>query len=191
MTLRKLIYLMNTSLDGYVEDVNGSLDWTITNEEIHQFFNDQEREFEISLYGRRLYETMQPYWSTAALNPDLPKVEKEYARIWNAIPRFVFSRTLDHVDGNATLMQDGLIEQTTKLKSQLGRWMNVGGPTIAASLIEAGMVDEFRLVIHPIILGGGKPFFLNPIAPTNLTLLETHGFSCGAMYLRYERMSPA
>jgi dihydrofolate reductase len=189
MTLRKLIYLMNTSLDGYVEDANGSLDWTITDEEIHQFFNDQEREFEVSLYGRRLYETMQPYWSTADQNPDLPAVVKEYARIWNAIPRIVFSRTLDHVEVNATLMRDGLIEQITKLKSQPGRWMNVGGPTLAASLIEAGMVDEFRLVIHPVILGGGKSYFPNLKAPTNLMLLETHHFSSGAMYLRYVRVS--
>ena len=186
--MRKLIYLMNTSLDGYVEDVNGTLDWTITDEETHQFFNDQERQFEVSLYGRRLYETMQPYWSTADQRPDLPAVTKEYARIWNAIPRIVFSRTLDHVDGNATLMREGLIEQTTKLKSQSGRWMNVCGPTLAASLIEAGMVDEFRLVIHPITLGGGKPYFPTFKEPTNLTLLETHHFSSGAMYLRYARV---
>jgi len=145
----------------------------------------------VSLYGRHLYEAMQPYWSTADQNPDLPTVEKEYARIWNAIPRIVFSRTLDHVDGNATLMQDGLIEQTTKLKSQPGRWMNVGGATIAASLIEADMVDEFRLVIHPIILGGGKPYFPNIKAPIDLTLLETRRFSSGAMYLRYVRVSAA
>src|SRR5688572_370525 len=120
MTMRKLIYLMNMSLDGYVEDANGSLDWTIINDEIHQFFNDQEREFEVSLYGRRLYETMHPYWSTADQNPDIPAVEKEYSAIWNAIPRIVFSRTLDHVEGNDTLMRDGLIEEVTKLKSQPG-----------------------------------------------------------------------
>lgn len=186
--MRKLIYLMNMSLDGYVEDANGSLDWTIIDEEIHQFFNDQEREFEVSLYGRRLYETMHPHWSTAGQNPDLPAVQKEYARIWNAIPRIVFSRTLDHVEGNATLMRDGLIEEAAKLKSQPGKWISVAGPSLASGLIEAGLVDEFRLVIHPVILGGGKPFFPNLKAPTNLTLLETHPFSSGAMYLRYERV---
>lgn len=186
--MRKLIYLMNTSLDGYVADANGSLDWGIPDEEIHQFFNDQEREFEVSLYGRRLYESMQPHWSTADQNPDLPAVMKEYARIWNAIPRIVFSRTLARVEGNATLMRDGLIEQVAQLKSQPGRWMNVGGPTLAAGLIEAGLVDEFRLVVHPVILGGGTPYFPNLKAPTNLMLLETHHFSSGAMYLRYERV---
>ena len=187
--MRKLVYLMNTSLDGYVEDANGSLDWTSIDEEMHQFFNDQEREFEVSLYGRRLYETMHPYWSTADQNPGLPAVMKEYARIWNAIPRIVFSRTLAHVAANDTLMRDGLIEQITKLKSQPGRWMSVGGPTLAAGLIEAGLVDEFRLVIHPVILGGGKPYFPNLKAPTNLMLLETHHFSSGAVYLRYMRVS--
>jgi dihydrofolate reductase len=188
MTVRKLIYLMNTSLDGYVADANGSLDWGIPDEEIHQFFNDQEREFEVSLYGRRLYESMQPHWSTADQNPDLPAVMKEYARIWNAIPRIVFSRTLARVEGNATLMRDGLIEQVAQLKSQPGRWMNVGGATLAAGLIEAGLVDEFRLVVHPVILGGGTPYFPNLKVPTNLMLLETHHFSSGAMYLRYERV---
>src|SRR5690606_32754899 len=109
--------------------------------------------------------------------------------IWNAIPKIVFSRTLDHVEGNATLMRDGLIKEITKLKSQPGRWMNVGGSTLAASLIEAGMVDEFRLVIHPVILGGGKSYFPNLKAPTNLMLLETHHFPSGAIYLRYVRVS--
>jgi dihydrofolate reductase len=187
MTLRKLIYSLNMSLDGYVEDASGSLDWTIIDEEIHQFFNDQEREFELSLYGRRLYETMHPYWSTALQDPDLKPVEKEYAQIWNAVPKLVFSRTLDHVEGNATLMRDGLIEEVTKLKSQPGKWISVGGPTLAASLIEAGLVDEYRIVVHPVILGGGKPFFPNLKAPTNLALLDTHRFSSGAMYLRYVR----
>ena len=189
--MRKLIYLMNTSLDGYVEDANGGLDWATTDEELHQFFNDQEQELEVSLYGRRLYEGMYPHWSTADQNPDLPALEREYARIWNAIPRIVFSRTLDHVGVNATLMRDSLIEQTTKLKSQPGRWMNVGGATLAARLIKAGLVDEFRLVIHPVILGGGKPYFPNLEAPTHLTLLETRHFSNGAMYLRYARVSSA
>ncbi len=185
--MRKLIYLMNTSLDGYVEDASGSLDWASPDEEIHQFFNDQERTFEVSLYGRRLYETMQPHWSIAAHNPDLPAVEQEYARIWNAIPKIVFSRTLDHVAGNATLMRDGLIEEVAKLKAQPGAWMNVGGATLAAGLIAAGLVDEFRLVIYPVILGGGKPYFPNLKAPASLMLLETRPFPSGAMYLRYAR----
>lgn len=183
--MRKLIYLMNTSLDGYVEDANGSLDGMTTNDELHQFFNDQERDFEVSLYGRRLYQTMYPHWSTAEQNPDTPAVQKEYARIWNAIPRIVFSRTLDQVDAKSTLMRDGLLEQITTLKSQPGKWMSIGGPTLAASAIEAGLVDEFRMVIHPVIVGGGKPYFPNLKAPTNLTLLETRHFSSGQMYLRY------
>jgi dihydrofolate reductase len=184
--MRKLIYLMNVSLDGYVEDANGSLDWSTVDDEIHQFFNDQEREFEVTLYGRRLYETMHPYWSTADQNPDTPAVEREYSRIWKAIPKIVFSRTLDHVEGNATLMRDNLLEEATKLKSQPGKVISVGGPTLASSLIEAGLVDEFRIVVHPVVLGGGKPFFPNN-TPIKLKLLETHRFASGSMYLRYAR----
>ncbi len=184
--MRKLIYSLNMSLDGYVEDANGSLDWSIPDDEIHQFFNDQEREFDVSLYGRHLYEIMQPYWSTADQNPDSSAVEKEYSRIWKAIPKIVFSRALDHVEGNATLMRDGLLEEATKLKSQPGRLISVGGPSLASSLIEAGLVDEFRTVVHPVTLGGGKPFFPHNIS-VKLKLLETHRFASGSIYLRYAR----
>jgi len=185
--VRKLVYLMNISLDGYVEDLNGSIDWTIIDDEIHQFFNDQEREMDIHLYGRHMYEVMHPYWSTFDEKPTSPAVEVEYARIWNSIPTIVFSHTLDPVDGNVTLMRDGLIEEVTRLKSQPGRFMNVGGPTLAASLIEAGLVDEFRSVIHPIVLGGGKPFLPKIDTPTHLRLVETRHFASGAVFLRYQR----
>src|SRR5688572_12223411 len=161
MTMRKLIYFLNMSLDGYVEDANGSLDWSSPDDEMHQFFNDQEREFDVSLYGRRLYEAMHPHWSTADQNPDTPPVQKEYALIWQAIPKIVFSRTLDHVEGNATLMRDGLIEEAKKLKSQPGKLISVAGASLASSLIEAGLVDEFRTIVHPALLGGGKPYFPN------------------------------
>lgn len=185
--MRKAIYLMNVSLDGYVEDASGSLAWTLIDEEIHRFFNDQEQEFDVTLYGRRLYETMHPHWSIAEQDPDMLEVEREYARIWNSIPKVVFSRTLDHVEGNATLKRDGLIEEVTRLKSEPGRSISVGGPTLAAGVIEAGLVDEFRLVIHPVVLGGGKPYFPSLKTPINLKLLETRRFASGAFYLRYTR----
>ena len=185
--MRKVIYLMNVSLDGYVEDASGSLGWTFVDEEIHLFFNDQEQEFGVTLYGRRLYETMHPHWSTADQNPDTSEVEKEYARIWNSIPKIVFSRTLDHVEGNATLKRDGLIEEVTRLKAEPGRSISVGGPTLAAGVIEAGLIDEFRLVVHPVVVGGGKPYFPSLNTPINLKLLETRRFASGAFYLRYAR----
>jgi formylglycine-generating enzyme required for sulfatase activity len=108
----------------------------------------------------------------------------------NAIPKIVFSRTLERVTENATLMREGLIDLITQLKSQPGRYINVCGPTIASSLINAGMIDEFRLVIHPIILGSGKPYFPHLTTPIPLRLLETHHFSSGAMYLRYGHDRP-
>jgi dihydrofolate reductase len=178
---------MNVSLDGYVEDAGGSLGWTLVDEEIHQFFNDQEQAFDVTLYGRRLYETMHPYWSTADQDSDIREVEKEYARIWQSIPKIVFSRTLDHVEGNATLKRDGLIEEVTRLKAEPGRSISVGGPTLAAGLIKAGLIDEFRPVIHPVVLGGGKPFLPSLDTPINLQLLETRRFASGAFYLRYAR----
>lgn len=185
--MRKVIYLMNVSLDGYVEDASGSLDWTLVDDEIHRFFNDQEQEFDVTLYGRRLYETMHPYWSTADQDPDLLEVEKEYARIWQSIPKIVFSRTLDHVEGNATLKREGLIAEVNRLKAEPGRSISVGGPTLAAGVIAAGLIDEIRLVIHPVVLGGGKPFLPSLNTPIKLTLLETRRFASGAYYLRYAR----
>ncbi|NLF64464.1 MAG: dihydrofolate reductase family protein [Chloroflexi bacterium] len=185
--MRNVIYSMNVSLDGYVEDASGSLDWALVDEEIHQFFNDQEQSFDVTLYGRRLYETMHPYWSTAEQEPDLREVEKEYARIWNSIPKIVFSRTLDHVEGNATLKRDGLIEEVTRLRAEPGGSISVGGPTLAAGLIEAGLIDEFRPVIHPVVLGGGKPFLPSLDTPIKLKLLESRRFASGATYLRYAR----
>jgi dihydrofolate reductase len=128
--VRKVIYSLNVSLDGYVEDASGSLGWAFVDEEIHRFFNVQEQEFDVTLYGRRLYETMHPHWSIADQNPDTSEVEMEYARIWQSIPKIVFSRTLDHVAGNATLKRDGLIEEVTRLKAEPGRAISVGGPTL-------------------------------------------------------------
>lgn len=185
--MRKVIYSLNVSLDGYVEDASGSLGWTLVDDEIHRFFNDQEQEFDVTLYGRRLYETMHPYWSIADQNPDTSEVEMEYARIWKSIPKIVFSRTLDHVEGNATLKRDGLIEEVTRLKAEPGSSISVGGPTLAAGVIEAGLIDEFRPVIHPVVLGGGKRFFPSLNTPINLKLLETRRFASGAFYLRYAR----
>lgn len=185
--MRKLVYSMNVSLDGYVEDSSGSLDWTIVDDELHQFWNDQDREMDLQLYGRRLYETMHPYWSTADENPASSPVEVEYSRIWKSTPKIVFSHTLDHVEGNATLMRDGLIEEVRRLKSQPGGFMSVAGPTLAASLVEQGMVDEFRPVVHPIVLGGGKLFLPKMNTPTHLRLVETRHFASGAVFLRYQR----
>ena len=185
--MRRLIYWMNTSLDGFIESSAGGIDFTHPDEELHRFFNDQAREVDISLYGRRLYEVMSPYWPTVESNPSAPEVELEFARIWMDTPRIVFSRTLERVEWNSRLVRNDLPGEIAKLKAQPGGNIEIGGATLAATAMRHGLVDEIRIVVHPVVLGGGKPFFPDLESAMPLRLLETRTFGSGAVYLRYER----
>jgi dihydrofolate reductase len=181
----KLIYAMSVSLDGFADSPDHSLDWGLVDEELHTFFNNQSREISTSLYGRRMYELMYGYWPTAAEDPDAAPAEVEFAGIWKRIPRIVFSTTLDEVDAGSRLVRNNAAEEVARLKAQPGD-MDVGGPTLAATLMRAGLVDEYRLFVHPIILGAGTPFFTALDARVPLKLLGTHIFGSGVVYLRYE-----
>lgn len=183
--MRKIIYSMNVSLDGFVETVDRSLDWGLVDEELHTFFNDQTREMDAFLYGRRMYELMADYWPTADMNPSAHAVEVDFARIWKEKPKIVFSKTLDEVGWNGRLVKDNVVEEIKKLKAQPGKAMDVSGPTLAATLIRHGLVDEFHLLVHPVVLGGGTPFFPALENKLNLRLVETRTFHSGVVYLRY------
>jgi dihydrofolate reductase len=180
-----LIYLMNVSLDGYVETRDHSLDWTTVDDELHAWFNEQERSTDASLYGRRLYEVMAAYWPTAESDPAATPVTLEFARIWNAKPKVVFSNSLDRVDWNSRLVRGDVEEELRRLREEFTGDLEVGGPTLASAFIERGLVDEYRLVVHPVILGGGTPFFPALERPVGLRLLETSTFASGAVYVRY------
>ena len=181
----RLIYLMNVSLDGFVETPDRSLDWATVDEELHTWFNHQERATAASLYGRRLYELMNAYWPTAGSDPDATPAILDFARIWNDKPKIVFSRTLDAVEGNSRLVRGDVGEELTKLRTEFDGDLEVGGPTLAAQFIERGLVDEYRLVVHPVILGAGTPFFPALSRPVGLELRETRTFESGAIYLGY------
>ena len=144
--MRKIIYAMAVSLDGYVEGPNRELDWSTPDEELHRFWNDQARQIGTSLYGRRLYELMADFWPTADRDPTAPDYVVEFARIWREMPKVVFSTTLTKVDWNATLAKDDIADEVTKLKAQPGNDMDVGGPTLAATFVRLGLIDEYRLV---------------------------------------------
>jgi len=180
----KLIYSLSVSLDGFVESSTHSLDWASIDEELHSFFNDQSRGISTSLYGGRMYELMFGYWSTAEADPAASPVEREFAGIWKRIPRVVFSTTLDEVDPGSRLVRSDPVEEVVRLKAQPGD-MDVGGPTLASALMRAGLIDEYRLAVHPIILGAGTPFFTELDARVPLKLLETRTFASGVVYLRY------
>lgn len=182
----RLIYGFNVSVDGYIADAQGSIDWSEPSEELHQYWNDFERETALSFYGRRLYELMSAYWPTADADPDAAPMIVDFARIWRAMPKVVFSRTLDSVDWNARLERGDPVEVVAKLKAETDGNLEVAGATLATPVVQAGLVDEFRIVLVPTAVGGGTPFF--PTLPSwiSLRLLENRTFACGTVLLRYE-----
>ena len=185
--MRKVIYLMNVSLDGYVEGPDRDPGWARPDDELFRFFIDQERPKGAFLYGRRLYELMASHWPTADADPTAPDDIVEFAKIWRAKPKVVFSRTLTEVAWNGRLVRDDVAREVADLKEQPGGDLAVGVPTLAAALIRLGLVDEYRLVVHPVVLGGGTPFFPALDGQVLLRLLETRTFSSGVEYLRYAR----
>jgi dihydrofolate reductase len=188
--MRKLTYTFSVSLDGFIDTPQGGLDWGGPDEELHRFYNDRARDIDTSLYGRRLYELMNAYWPTAHEDPDQPPYVVEFARLWQATPKVVFSRTLDAVEGNARLVKDNAVEEVRALKQQPGKDIEVGGAGLAESLMPHGLIDEYGLLVHPVVLGSGTPFFPALRDRINLRLEETSRFGSGVVYLRYSVASP-
>jgi dihydrofolate reductase len=182
--MRKLIYFAMVSLDGKIETAERSLEWVVMDAELHRFINNLERQAGEYLYGRRMYEMMHPYWSTADALSD-QAIEREFSVIWKQIPKRVFSQTLEKVEGNAHLVRGDVVEEVTRLKSQPGGDLEVGGAELAGSLMHAGLIDEYRLFVQPVILGAGTPMITPLDRPVKLRLVEEHPFQCGAVYLRY------
>ena len=184
---RQLIYSMGVSLDGFIAGPDGEIDWSAPDEELHRFHNQQALETGAYLYGRRLYETMR-YWETAEQQPSAPAHVLEFARIWKDTPKIVFSKTLEHVEGNARLVRDGVAEEVAKLKEQPGRKLAVGGAGLASTFMKLGLIDEYRLFVSPVALGGGTPYFPALDERINLELIETQTFGSRVVYVRYRRV---
>jgi dihydrofolate reductase len=185
--MAKLIYSMGVSLDGFIVGPDGKFDWSAPDEELHRFHNQQTRELGAHLCGRRLYEVMV-FWETAGADPSAAEHVLEFARIWKNLPKVVFSTTLDKVEGNATLARGGVAEEVAKLKEQPGDDVAVGGAGLASSLIELDLIDEYRLFVSPIVVGGGTPFFPAREERINLELVETRTFGSRVVYVRYRRV---
>jgi dihydrofolate reductase len=181
--MRKLIYSMGVSLDGFIAGPGGEIDWSAPDEELHRFHNQQVRELGAHLCGRKLYEVMA-YWETADQNPSAPEYELEFARIWKALPKIVFSRTLEEVEGNYRLVREGAAEEVARLKAEPGKDLAVGGAGLASSLIRLGLIDEYRLFVSPVVLGRGTPYFPALEERIDLQLLETRTFGSRVVYLR-------
>jgi dihydrofolate reductase len=184
--VRKLIYSMGVSLDGFIAGPDGDFGWSAPDEELHRFHNEQTRELGVHLCGRKLYEVMV-YWETADQNPSASDYQLEFARIWKALPKIVFSKTLEEVEGNARLVRDGVAEEVAKLKEEPGKDLAVGGAGLASTLIRLGLVDEYRLFVSPVVVGGGTPFFPALDESIDLELVETRTFASRVVYVRYRR----
>jgi len=155
--MAKLMYSAITLLDGYVADEDGNFDWAEPDEEVHTFVNDLERPIGTHLYGRRMYEVMA-YWGNAKAVSDQPPVMRDYAQIWQAVDKIVYSKTLETVSSARTRIErDFDPEAVRQLKSSAGADITVGGPNLAAQAIKAGLVDECHLFLAPIVVGAGSP----------------------------------
>ena len=185
--MRKLIYSMSVSLDGFIAGPGGEIDWSVPDDELFRFHTEQVRELGGHLLGRRLYETMV-YWETAEEQPSLPEPEREFARIWKELPKVVFSRTLETVEGNARLARDGLAQEVSRLKEQPGKDLAIGGAGLASTAMKLGLTDEYRLFVSPVVLGGGTPYFAALDERTDLELVETRTFGSRVVYVRYRRV---
>ncbi len=182
--MRKLIYSMGVSLDGFIAGPDGEIDWSAPDEELHRFHNQQMRETGVELCGRGLYEVMT-YWETAEENPSISDSEREFAQIWKDTPKIVFSKTLEKVEGNFRLVRDNVAEEVAKLKEQPGKDLAVGGAGLASTLVRLNLIDEYRLFVSPVVLGGGTPYLPALDERLDLELLETRTFGSRVVYLRY------
>jgi dihydrofolate reductase len=182
--MAKLIYSAITSLDGYVEDTDGKFDWAVPDEEVHAFVNDLERPIGTYLYGRRMYETMVS-WETVSTGADQPLVVRDFAEIWQAAEKIVYSRTLEAVSSARTRIERAFDPAAVRrMKQEASRDITVGGPKLAGQAIGAGLVDECHLFLWPVVVGGGKRSLPSNVH-VQLELLDQRRFAHGVIHLRY------
>jgi dihydrofolate reductase len=183
--MRSVTYSMNVSLDGYIAGPDGGIDWAPPSEEVFRSWIDEIREVDVHLLGRRLYETML-YWETADQDPSLDDSKLEWAALWKPLPKVVFSTTLSAVQGHARLASGSLAEEIERLRAEAGEGdIAIGGATLAAEAAASGLIDEYRVRVCPVLVGGGVSFFPQRERQVDLELVETRTFSSGVVYLRY------
>jgi dihydrofolate reductase len=182
--MRSVTYSMSVSLDGYIAGPDGGFDWGMP-DEAFRFWIDEIREVGVHLLGRRLYETML-YWETADQDRSLDDAEREWAALWNPLPKVVFSTTLSAVQGNARLASGGLAEEIERLRAEPAEGdIAIGGATLAAEAAALDLIDEYRAIVYPVLVGGGIPFFPQRERRVDLELVETRTFRSRVVYLHY------
>lgn len=183
--MRSVTYSMSTSLDGYIVGPDGGFSWTAPDEDVFRFWIDEIRGVGVHLLGRRLYETML-YWETADQDPSLDDAAREWTELWNPLPKVVFSTTLSEVQGQARLASGSLAEEIERLRAEPEEGeIAIGGATLAAEAAASDLIDEYRVIVHPVLVGGGISYFPQGERRQDLELVETRTFNSKFVYLHY------
>ncbi|WP_407342025.1 dihydrofolate reductase family protein [Pengzhenrongella phosphoraccumulans] len=187
--MRKIIAWMSISVDGYIEGPGRELDWHLVDDELHTHFNEELATMGAFLDGRVTYELMADFWPTADADPSSTGPMAEFARIWRDMPKFVYSRTLQQAGWNTTVVPAVVADEVRALATQPGGDLMVGGAGLIESFRNLDLIDEYRLYLHPVLLGRGKPLFALADERTPLRLVESRTFTNGVVLLRYERVT--
>ncbi|MFG2627430.1 dihydrofolate reductase family protein [Streptomyces sp. NPDC048473] len=185
--MRKIVLMMSMSLDGFIEGPDREIDWHLVDDELHSHFNEHLSTMGGFLDGRVTHELMAEFWPTADSDPSSTGLVAEFAAIWRNMPKIVFSRTLERADWNTTIMREVDVDEMMALKAQPGGDLSLGGADLAESFMGHDLIDEYRIYVHPVLIGRGKPLFPASDARTGLHLAETRTFGNGVVLLRYER----
>jgi dihydrofolate reductase len=179
--------MMSVSLDGYIEGPNREIDWHLVDDELHRHFNDELKGMGAFVSGRVTYELMAQFWPTADKDPSSTAPMVEFAGIWRDMPKIVYSKTLQRADWNTTIVREVVPEEVAQLKAQPGGHLAIGGADLAATFMRHGLIDEFRIYVHPVLIGTGKPLFPRSGPRVNLQLLDSRAFGNGVLQLRYRK----
>jgi dihydrofolate reductase len=185
--MKKIVLWMSISLDGYFEGPDHDLSWHRVDDEFHQDANDRLAAMSAFLDGRVTYELMADFWPTADQDPSSSARVVEFAAIWRDMPKIVYSHTLERADWNTTILRDVVPEQVQRLKREPGGDLALGGADLAATFRRLDLIDEYRLYVHPVVLGGGRPLFPESGQTTDLRLLDIQRFGSGVVALQYTR----
>ncbi|MEU0935860.1 dihydrofolate reductase family protein [Embleya sp. NPDC005971] len=183
--MRKIIYSLQVSLDGFMEGPNREIDWHLVDDELHQYFNDWLRTMGGFLTGRVTHELMADFWPTADADPANAGPMAEFAGIWRNMPKIVYSRTLERADWNTTIKREVVAEEISALKAEPGGDLVVGGPDLADTFRRMGLIDEYAVHVHPVLIGRGRPMFRLMDGITDLRLVENRTFGNGVVRLVY------
>jgi dihydrofolate reductase len=183
--VRKIVVMMSVSVDGFFEGPSREIDWHLVDDELHDHFNDVANGMSAFLNGRVLYELMVAFWPTADRDPKSSRPVREFSRIWRDKPKLVFSKTLEHADWNTTIVRELDSHAIERLKREPGGDMFLGGAELASAFARYGLVDEYRLYVHPVVLGRGRPLFHPSADRENLRLKESRTFGNGVVLHRY------